>query len=1036
MTEETNKTLGTRDVIGFIAEEIQNYTSGKKFDCNIAIITNDHGQARYLKKELTKTIGVLVGVDIAPLPDILLQKCGGSNIASTLSQKVAILKALTDTIPDGGLSEPWATIGKEHPIDLAFSILSLYDMCKDNNKEITSIFPELEILIEKYLSEIKRLGVVESNQAIDEFDTIQYDLIFTDRLGHLSPRKEVLLDRIRSGVEKIFDIKPKLDDVLAKTLLRGVRPDSVKVQDNIIFGKFPKASDEANQSAKLAKRLLSQSEPTRIAISVPEKMVETVVEELFDANIPQTYQFNHPLNGTVAYDAFRIVLSLSTESKEPNSILSLQKNSLISIKDNDGKKIFSPLGFHRLQALITKWDIKSPSDWDNVIISEKARKGYAPDEDNDEYIKKLDGLSAYFTSLKDAIKPLSNRNTISTHAQVILDNLKGLRVLDQIQTSNALKNQKDSVKINSRVYFNIESVLLEMVYLGTDIEITKEHFSELLIKELKSHKRKVDSEIIDGISVQTYQETQYCDFDHILLLGATQEVLPESAIKLPLIDGEQFRSLFEDESKQRDIAAKINLLMILEGTESFHISHNLESGDAFSPVIEQLMTITKKGYEWESEDKIIGSKNAKAIFSHLEDEIKNELIEDIRHIETKGSAVHQKELGEGAFTGIVSGEPLDLIRKKFGPDQVWSATRFEQYIRCPFVFLGKHVYRIKEPEDTQWDVNAMEKGSVIHNILYDHGTKIITGDIDPFADKESCYENMNELAYHHVDQLGLKPLPREKLLQALIGTENNGLLHSFVDWEIEDRSTPLLLEQSFHLPGASVSDPVSIAVPPTFDETEDGFKIHPMLFRGKIDRIDKVGDYWHIVDYKSGSVNRLGSKPKYQPTQLAVYHEAVENLFKPDGKVGAFYYLSLKKDPFQVEGLPDFKTAVNGKEVGGAIAAYVNEQLSIKTGAKKQIKDLYNLLRCPDPITEAAEYLKPKSGPDTDEIKNTIQRFIEKEGCRDITDFVVKKCKEVVFNDMYDRFKSLLEGDFSGQSNFFCSDCYLHAVCSVGGDSE
>ncbi|MCX6740861.1 MAG: PD-(D/E)XK nuclease family protein, partial [Candidatus Parcubacteria bacterium] len=68
------------------------------------------------------------------------------------------------------------------------------------------------------------------------------------------------------------------------------------------------------------------------------------------------------------------------------------------------------------------------------------------------------------------------------------------------------------------------------------------------------------------------------------------------------------------------------------------------------------------------------------------------------------------------------------------------------------------------------------------------------------------------------------------------------------------------------------------------------FKVGPCTIKGKIDRVDDLGDGIELIDYKTGRPkdNKLSSEDK---EQLLIYQIAAQELFKEPIKKLTYYYL-------------------------------------------------------------------------------------------------------------------------------------------------
>lgn len=194
----------------------------------------------------------------------------------------------------------------------------------------------------------------------------------------------------------------------------------------------------------------------------------------------------------------------------------------------------------------------------------------------------------------------------------------------------------------------------------------------------------------------------------------------------------------------------------------------------------------------------------------------------------------------------VQGELIRLFANKS-----WSASRLEEYAFCPMSFFLGTILQVEELPRPEDEISALERGSLIHRILFRFYSKL--RDEGQAAFPARHWEELARLAEEELERLPVKGFFLQLEKYRLLGTEQKqGLLQAFVHKEQEtiERSgfVPAFLELAFGQ-GGLAKDPASAPAPVTFEVDGRSLKLN-----GRIDRVDKnARGEAHIWDYKSGT---------------------------------------------------------------------------------------------------------------------------------------------------------------------------------------
>jgi ATP-dependent helicase/nuclease subunit B len=245
-------------------------------------------------------------------------------------------------------------------------------------------------------------------------------------------------------------------------------------------------------------------------------------------------------------------------------------------------------------------------------------------------------------------------------------------------------------------------------------------------------------------------------------------------------------------------------------------------------------------------------------------------------------------------------------------DDPFSVTEFERYAQCPYQYFAKHILQLREPDDQQFGLKALDVGSVLHRILYRFYRTILDQEGSQIGQFRTV--RLNPTAYNRYRQMLIEvaTVEFERLryshplfaleTELLLGTTNlRGLLEQWLDRELERYANgweydPALFELEFGMHshyGEQLQPPVELS--------------HSIRLRGKIDRIElaRRGNRWHVLiaDYKRRELNVTNKlikdgyhfqMPLYMLAARTILHEYLGDEPVLDG--GIYYILQPKEE--------------------------------------------------------------------------------------------------------------------------------------------
>ncbi|MBI5930497.1 MAG: PD-(D/E)XK nuclease family protein [Chloroflexi bacterium] len=218
------------------------------------------------------------------------------------------------------------------------------------------------------------------------------------------------------------------------------------------------------------------------------------------------------------------------------------------------------------------------------------------------------------------------------------------------------------------------------------------------------------------------------------------------------------------------------------------------------------------------------------------------------------------------YSGVVR-EPALVARvaAQLGSNRKWSASQFNDYGYCPFRFFAKRVLQLEELKAPEEGYDAAQLGSVQHEVLENTYLRILNEGLAIQPENagravEILVEEAARWLPSAPQRWGFRPTPlweQEKdeivrRLGLLIGLDfsdnpkspfvatarSKGVISDLVS-SVESERRVFALEKAFGMDGGL--------------EAVVSGEAGPLWVRGKIDRIDRVGDMLIIMDYKSGS---------------------------------------------------------------------------------------------------------------------------------------------------------------------------------------
>jgi len=482
-----------------------------------------------------------------------------------------------------------------------------------------------------------------------------------------------------------------------------------------------------------------------------------------------------------------------------------------------------------------------------------------------------------YSNIVFLIKQLSHCKTASNYSQTIkeileLINTRYVSFLSMLEEKKQFKEHSE----NSQAKELIFKVLEKLAELGAE-----EHFSifdEEQILKLAFDSVKVETipAYVDAVFVGDATTSYFEDVDFLFVVGATANALPKQQSDIGLIDDDDIKKLklnfvLEPEIKVLNRRSRLKLFELFQhATKKLIVCHPVnEEGKQSEPAqfVTELLkifgnktihTVALEHYNLgvnSSDEELerflfnVGcKKNILVYYSKFKEQMPRNLIGTVKNL-------LKNEIPRVEAYEYVN--EVDMIPKK-----IVSASQLETYFTCPFKHFIQHVLKVKQKENLLPNKrlfgifqHALLKTFIEENENIDN---ISVVELERFLN-----ENVEKVASQIYNENIIK---KEKVLTYL-NRESKIILKNVIKEQKYSKFRPFLLEDKI---------------------LEDFYEDIKLI--GFVDRADKVGEDFRIIDYKTGNTDSLRKDLFYgKKLQLFLYADAIKK--KTNLRcVGVYYF--------------------------------------------------------------------------------------------------------------------------------------------------
>ena len=542
-------------------------------------------------------------------------------------------------------------------------------------------------------------------------------------------------------------------------------------------------------------------------------------------------------------------------------------------------------------------------------------------ETADDFVKRFGD----YQNITNLIKSLSGCKKLQDFTGVIAEIVNAvsqnyIKVVEEIETDKLYKVASE----NEQTLELVLQVLDKLVELGGQSEFALTDFEALFKFAMQSVKVETVPSYIDAIFVGDATKSYFQDVDTLYVLGAN--ALPQSRNDVGIIDDEDIKKLrlnfvLEPEIKVLNRRARLKLFECLLHAKKSLIALNppLDEKQTASYLLDLRkmfggMVVNASSAQVFDDPKLSSNAKFERLLFAIGD--KNNLVEKYSMLKAKNclpvqyesmlSALAQEIRRDAKFENISKSAEKKIKKNSY------SASSLENYFDCPFKFLMQNKLKIKEKETIEPDKRNF--GLLEHELLQ---TFVSQGEISNFSKAqidEFLSKNLISIAKKHYNE---EILSKKHFINYL-RKESRIILNNVV------------YESKF-----------SAFKPTYFEEKVNASFADGTKFFGIVDRVDIQGDYFRILDYKTGAQDAVKKNLFYgKKLQLFLYAKVIkEQLNKICA--GVYYfdcqtkYAQKGKKVVRLKGLTSKDEAVvNMSDAKFAMDAKQSDIINVRAKAK------------------------------------------------------------------------------------------------------
>lgn len=553
------------------------------------------------------------------------------------------------------------------------------------------------------------------------------------------------------------------------------------------------------------------------------------------------------------------------------------------------------------------FEIENYSEYENYVkefgVNYSAFYSEVPEnqiEDSEKRVRinKVNQKIALLKSMFDLGQ--SKENNISKYIDKIkefMGFIDAQKILEKISEKERKNGLEIEAEISSAIFEKFNNLNDSLTrFLGTQ-NVSLSEFLQIYLSGFSEEEVNLVPVSVDCVLIQKKTDGLYKIKD-LFVVGAIDGAFPVKMADTGILQDSELDSSSEIAKKKiepmvKDINKREKFAqfeMMLVPSEKLFISYSLRSfGSSNKPanIISRLINLLdlkiQKNY---AKNEFVTKKSAekqfaKMIGEYLDGELisSNDLNEKYNILRNCFSIsfkdyIESLSFGEREFK-ISNAKEIYFVNNRT------SVSQLERYFSCPYSFFAKYGLRLKENKDAT--LSSLDIGTIVHKFA------------ELFTNRIKEFENL--------DKADFEKKARNILTLALdelqINTRKNVSIINFVGDEVIRLANYMFDEQQ----NSSFKNDSKLNEFEFFGNNAVKLQLDEntiISIEGKIDRIDKFGDYIRIIDYKTGKTDSdMGSIYYGKKIQLVSYLMASEKI--GNKKIAGLFYFPIHSDFVKIQ---------------------------------------------------------------------------------------------------------------------------------------
>ncbi len=559
--------------------------------------------------------------------------------------------------------------------------------------------------------------------------------------------------------------------------------------------------------------ILKETPPGRTAIVLPspEALFPLLSFAIDRIDMPYNISLGYPLSRTSLFDLVNHVLSAQARKQNQEcyptmEYLSIILHPFVKNLDMEGSSIRPILS--NLEKLFSEGILE------NVVA-------------NKPFISLIEIEKSLFNGTAEAnfikvhqafFRNFEKINTLYEYAELLGD------LLEFILQHTNVRSYILSGEIFRELYEALENLkntqFSRSVFHEHDAE-NRRVICDFIREHMKSIKLPFETKPVEDLEIIGVLESRNIRFDTVIMLDVNEGVIPQAKKINPLIPLGIYDNLGIPSPEYNEEIFRYHFYRLIRSAGNVHLLYIDSEEKPRSRYIEQLI--------WEKE---LATQTINAM------EVKKTAYKINVHLQNKSPAIDKNE----NILSIIQGKTL-------------SPSAIDDYIACPLLFYYRQILRFEELKGLSDDIDASDRGKIIHSILHDTFDSYINREITSSLYRE-VLDKMRMVMTKHFE---MKETSGDYYLFKKLSAFK---LESFLRKNIAEIKEPFILK---HL---------ETKIENTVDVAKQRVKI-----KGRIDRIDYLprNNEYMIIDYKTGGTKQY-TRSSLKRTDFSSMEEIHKNI--------------------------------------------------------------------------------------------------------------------------------------------------------------